>query len=267
MKHLFKVWETFAADCRAAPHILLLADYDGTLTPIVGKPADAILSESVREKLKALARQPGISLGVISGRELAEIKSLVGIEDIFYAGNHGLEMEGPGLEYSGPAREIFIGVVMKELAAQIAAALADVAGVIIQDKGLSLSIHYRLAAKDKEERIAEAVRQATVPLVQTGKIQVYGMKKLWEIRPLLDWDKGKAVKAIGAEVMKKHKLASLLTVFLGDDTTDEDAFKVLHRPAGWSIYIGEANRSSAAEFYLASPAEVAEFLTRLNEMK
>jgi len=267
MKHLFKVWSTFEAACRAASHLLLLADYDGTLTPIVAKPANAILSVSVREKLKKLAVKPDISLGVISGRELTETKSLVGIEGLYYAGNHGLEMEGPGLEYTGPPKAIFISVAMAEIAEKIKAALADVEGVIIQDKGLSLSVHYRLAAKDKEERIAAAVREAAAGWVKVGKIQVYGMKKLWEIRPLLDWDKGKAVQAIVDDVKKKLKLTSLLTVFLGDDTTDEDAFRVVRRPAGWSIYIGEENRVSAAEYYLASPIEVEELLTRLNDMK
>jgi trehalose 6-phosphate phosphatase len=267
MKHLFEAWEDFIAECRAAAHILLLADYDGTLTPIVAKPSQAILSAGVKEKLTALAGKPDISLGVISGRELAEVKSLVGIESIYYAGNHGLEMEGPGLEYTGPAKSIFIGVAMAEMKDRIAAELEDVEGIIIQDKGLSLSVHYRLASSDKEERIAAAVRQATEGWVKAGKIEVYGMKKLWEIRPLLDWDKGKAVQAIVDEVMKKMKLASLMTVFLGDDVTDEDAFKVLRRPAGWSVYVGEENISSAAEYYLDSPAEVEELLARLIKLK
>jgi len=267
MKHLFKVWSTFEAACRVVSHILLLADYDGTLTPIVAKPAEATLSESVREKLKELAQKPGISLGVISGRLLAELKSLITIDGIYYVGNHGLEMEGPGLDYTGPAKSIFISVAMAEMAEKIGAALADIEGVIIQDKGLSLSVHYRLAAKDKEERIAGVVQEATAAWVNAGKIQVYGMKKLWEIRPLLNWDKGKAVQAIGEEVKKKLKTESLLTVFLGDDTTDEDAFRVVRRPAGWSIYIGEENMLSAAEYCLNSPKEVEEFLTRLNGMK
>ncbi|MFA5308323.1 MAG: trehalose-phosphatase [Dehalococcoidales bacterium] len=267
MKHLFKKWANFAADRRAASHLLLLADYDGTLTPIVGKPADAVLSSSVKDKLQTLAARSDVSLGVISGRELAEIASLVGIKGIYYAGNHGLEMEGPGLEYTGPAKSIFIGVAMAEMAAKIAAALADVPGIIIQDKGLSLSVHYRLAPESEEARIAGVVRQVAEGWVKSRKIQIFGMKKVWEIRPLLDWDKGKAVQSIQSEIIRKLKPDRLLTVFLGDDTTDEDAFKVLRRPSGWSVFVGEGDKTSAAAYYLVSPAEVEEFLSRLIEMK
>ena len=202
VKHLFRVWDAFRTAFAPASHVLLLADYDGTLTPIVGRPADALLSESVRRVLKELAQKPTFSVGVISGRSLAELKSLVGIEGIYYAGNHGLEMEGPGLEYTGPASSNFIGVAMAEMAEKMAAALADVAGVIIQNKGLSVSVHYRLAAEDKEGLIADAVKRLTAPWVAAGKLRVYSMKKLWEIRPLAGGDKGQAVQAIEQEIRK-----------------------------------------------------------------
>jgi trehalose-phosphatase len=266
VKHLFKVWDDFSAACRAATHILLLADYDGTLATIVGRPADAILSAGVRQQLINLARQPEISVGVISGRSIEELKSMVGIEGIYYSGNHGLEIEGPGFKYTGPTAD-FARTTLKELAGQLAAELADIAGVIIQDKGLSLSVHYRLAAKDKEKPVTDAVRRLTTPLIKEGKIRVYGMKKVWEIRPPVDWDKGKAVEAIEQELKKPLPSGRLLTIYLGDDTTDEDAFRIVCPPMGWSIFVGEKNRTSAARYYLPSVNEVAEFLARLNELK
>ena len=99
MKHLFKSWDTFSSDVRAAAHILLLADYDGTLTPIVGRPAEAKLSATVREQLGALAQKQNFSVGIISGRLLSEVKALVRIQEIYYAGNHGFEIEGPDLKF------------------------------------------------------------------------------------------------------------------------------------------------------------------------
>ena len=78
MQHLFKVWPDFSAAVGAAPHVLLLADYDGTLAAIVGRPEDAVLSLGARQKLQSLAGKPAISAGVISGRRLAEVKALVG---------------------------------------------------------------------------------------------------------------------------------------------------------------------------------------------
>ena len=99
MQHLFQLWESFSSTIRAASHILLLSDYDGTLTPIVSRPEEAILSPEVREKVSALSKSPTFSVGIISGRSLSEIRALVGIEGIYYAGNHGLEIEGPGLKF------------------------------------------------------------------------------------------------------------------------------------------------------------------------
>ena len=103
MKYLFQEWEALASDIRATSHTILLSDYDGTLTPIVRRPEEAILSPEVRDKLHALAENLVFSVGIISGRSLPEVKSLVGIEGIYYAGNHGLEIEGPDLKFIHPA--------------------------------------------------------------------------------------------------------------------------------------------------------------------
>jgi trehalose-phosphatase len=266
MEHLFKAWPDFIKSVRAASHILLLADYDGTLAQIVGRPEDAVLSASVRQKLQALAGKSEISVGVISGRRLTEVASLVAIEGIYYSGNHGLEIEGPGLKYvhplAGTAR-----ATMQNLAAQLAEALENIDGVIIQQKGLSVSVHYRLAKPDKEDAVTGAVKRITAPHVDMGEIRVYPMKKVWEIRPPVNWDKGKAVEFIGREIKTNLKLSSLLTIYLGDDTTDEDAFKVLHRPDGWSIFIGGEKASSSADYCLNSVPEVEEFLDRLIGLK
>jgi trehalose-phosphatase len=266
VEHLFKSWQAFSADCRAAAHILLLADYDGTLAAIVGRPEDALLSASVRQKLQVLARKSEISAGVISGRQLAELKSLVAIEGIYYSGNHGLEIEGPGLKYVHPQAES-ARATMQDLAVPLAEALENIAGVIIQEKGLSMSVHYRLVKPEKEDAVASAVKRITTRPREEGKIRVFAMKKVWEIRPPIDWDKGKAVETIRREIKSLLKLEQPLTVYLGDDTTDEDAFKVVRRPEGWGVYIGGENKYSKAEYYLESTAEVEKFLERLIELK
>jgi trehalose 6-phosphate phosphatase len=156
---------------------------------------------------------------------------------------------------------------MKDLAAQLAEALRNIEGIIIQEKGLSVSVHYRLAKPEKEDAVTSAVKRITAPHVDKGEIRVYPMKRVWEIRPPVNWDKGKAVEFIGHEIKANLKLSRLLTIYLGDDTTDEDAFKVLHRPEGWSIYVGPESKSSAAGYFLSSTAEVETFLTRLIELK
>jgi trehalose-phosphatase len=266
MEHLFKAWPGFIKSVKAASHVLILADYDGTLTQIVGRPEDAVLSAGVRQKLQALAGKSGISAGVISGRSLKELKSLVAIEGIYYSGNHGMEIEGPGLKYVNSQAEA-ARITMQEMAAQLAEALENIDGVIIQEKGLSVSVHYRLVKPEKEDDVTGAVKRITAPHVDKGEISVYPMKKVWEIRPQVDWNKGKAVEFIGREIKAKLKASRLLTIYLGDDTTDEDAFKVLHRPDGWSIFVGSEKASSSAAYYLNSVVEVEEFLDRLIKLK
>jgi len=266
MQYLFKSWQTFSDDIRAAPHLLLLSDYDGTLTPIVGRPAEAILSNEVRKKLYALSQKPTASVGIISGRAMAELKSLVDIEGIYYAGNHGLEIEGPGISFISQEAEL-AQAMMKDLARQLSAALDSIDGVIIEDKGLSLSVHYRLVTEGEENLVTETFKRLTSPLANEGKVRITSGKKVLEVRPPIDWHKGKAVEAITREIKVLLKLEQILTIYLGDDTTDEDAFKVLHRPEGWSIFVGEENPSSSADYFLNSAIEVEEFLSRLLELK
>ncbi len=266
MEHLFKSWQIFLDDFRAAPHILFLSDYDGTLTPIVGRPRDAVLSQEVRDKLSALAQKPVFTVGIISGRSMEELRYMAAIEGIYYAGNHGLEIEGPALEYVSPDAELGQAMI-KDLAGQLAAALEHIAGVIIEDKGLSLSVHYRLVSEEEQDAVAVIFKKITSSLVDAGKIKITSGKKVFEVRPPIDWDKGKAVASIRREIISLLKLERVLTVYLGDDTTDEDAFKVLRRPEGWSVYVGRENTSSAADYYLNSTDEVEEFLSRLLELR
>jgi trehalose-phosphatase len=191
---------------------------------------------------------------------------MVGLEGIYYSGNHGLEIAGPGLSFIHPQARA-IGPIIKDLAEQLAQALREIDGVIVQEKGLSLSVHYRLARPESEPAVADAVKRIAAPHLAKGEIKVYPMKKIWEIRPPLNWDKGRAVELIGSEIKAKLKLSRLLTVYLGDDATDEDAFRVMHRPEGWGVYVGGENRKSAAGYYLNSPAEVEELLGRLIDLK
>jgi trehalose 6-phosphate phosphatase len=266
MEYLFKIWPDFIKSIKTASHVLLLCDYDGTLTPIVGRPEDAVLSAGVRQRLKALSRRPEYSVGVITGRRLAEVKSLVDIRGIYYSGNHGMEIEGPGLKYVNPeARKS--RAVLQEMEAQLSGALENIPGVIVTNKGFSVSVHYRLVKPDREDTIADTVKRITAPHIEKGEIKVYPMKKVWEIKPPADWDKGKAVEFIGREIKARLKLPQLMTAYLGDDTTDEDAFKILRRPDAWSIFVCGEKVLSAADYYLNSVAEVEEFLDRLNKLK
>jgi trehalose-phosphatase len=266
MEHLFTAWRPFLAAIRAAPHIILLSDYDGTLTEIVSRPEQAILSPEMKTRLCDLTARPLFSIGIISGRSLAEIKSMVGISGIYYAGNHGFEIEGPGLKFTNPAaREAQAEI--KKLTRKLSARLSHIRGVIVEDKGLSLSVHYRLVNKNDHEMVAGIFHEITSPRENKGKIRITSGKKVWEVRPPIDWHKGKAIEAISQAIRKIRRSEPGPTIYLGDDTTDEDAFRVIHRPEGWSVFVGREDPASSAEYYLNSTAEVAAFFSRLLEMK
>ena len=262
MQPLFEAWKSFAADLKAATHILLLSDYDGTLTPIVSRPEEAVLSAEARKKLKSLAEKRSFSVGIVSGRPLSEIKAMVGISGIYYAGNHGFEIEGPGLRFVSPVATA-AQTQIKKLVSQLSKRLSSIKGIIVEDKGLSLSVHYRLVKEDEVASAAAIFQQITGPLVQAEKNRVTSGKKVWEVRPPIDWHKGKAVETIREQIQAARRLEELPTIYLGDDTTDEDAFRAIHRPYGWSIFVGGENQSSAAEYCLNSTKDVETFLSRL----
>ena len=150
MPHLLHVWPAVSRRIREASRTLLAFDFDGTLTPIVDLPDHAALAPEVRATLESLSRQDRYLTGIVSGRSLADILARVDVPGLFYAGNHGLEMTGPGLDFVHPGAEK-LRDTQTELYHQLRSNLSDLPGVLVENKGLTLSVHYRMAA----ERAAE----------------------------------------------------------------------------------------------------------------
>ncbi len=262
MQHLFLVWQEFSRRLKAASRVLLLCDYDGTITPIVERPELADLSEKMRQLLQALTRQRHFTVGIISGRALADLRQRVGIDNVIYAGNHGLEIEGPGIDLVNPLAEemrpVFhlIDQVLKK-------ALAPIRGVQVEDKGLTISVHYRLAEESKSEEVKNIFERVIATARSLGKVVITSGKKVYEVRPAVDWDKGEAIALLIDRYGRTKAAKELLPIFLGDDQTDEDGFKAIEKHSGISILVGEKPVHSGARYYLKSPAEVEQFLERL----
>lgn len=266
MKYLFDAWEDFSNACLAASHVIFLTDYDGTLTPIVSRPENALISAEMKGRLTKLAKIPKFSVGIVSGRGLEEVESMVGIDEIYYAGNHGLEIRGPGIDYINPEAEQSIKVI-DELAERFEELFRSTDGIIIQNKKLSMSVHYRLVKPEDEPMVETTVRTTVKSYIDNGKVRLFPGKKVWEIRPPIKWDKGKAVQSIQDLIKKKEQKNDIQTVYLGDDTTDEDGFRVVQPPDGWSIYVGPESMSSAADYYLKDTGEVGKLLQRLTVIR
>ena len=264
MEHLFRAWPEVAATLAQADHVLLLSDYDGTLTPIVEHPELAHLSTATRSLLQELAQQQRYTVGIISGRALRDLKLRVGVESMLYAGNHGLEVEGASVSFVHPVAEEFKAVA-HELNLALQRGISTIKGAFVEDKGLSLSVHYRLADSEREPEVKSAFEHAVSEPRRLGKVRTTAGKKVYEVRPAVDWDKGKAIAMVVAETSRAQPESRTTAVFLGDDLTDEDGFMVVGKLGGITVFVGDEPRETAADYFLRSPSEVADFLSRLAE--
>jgi len=230
-------------------------DYDGTLTPIVRRPEDAVMSEKMRSVISELS---GLCpLAVISGRDLNDVRSLIKIDDIFYAGSHGFDIAGPDDWHTENQRGQEFLPVLETAETEIKERLKDIPGARMERKKLSIAAHYREVPEDKADLVEKAVDEvlAKHPELRKG----YG-KKVYEMQPDIDWDKGKALLWL----LKKLDLDSpeVLPFYIGDDVTDEDAFAVLIKK-GIGIVVSDEKRSSKANYKLKDPSEVLVFLKKI----
>ena len=259
MKYLFSCWEAIAGKIKSAKHIFLLLDYDGTLTPIVKRPESAYLSPQIRDCLRELASNPSLTLGIISGRALNDLRSKVGIANALYAGNHGLEIEGHNISFVNP-EAVQAMPLLHSLGQDISLALAGIEGAWIEDKRLTLSLHYRLVDEAQCNRLNEIFNEITKEPLAYARIRVTSNKKTYDIRPPVNWDKGKAIEFINKILFLKDKPFMLV---VGDDKTDYDAFRVVNTAQGISVFVGDANIKSPACYFLQSTDEVHQLLLML----
>jgi len=233
----------------------LFLDYDGTLTPIVSRPELAVLSDRRRSVLKRLAAS--YPTAIISGRGRDDVERLVGLPDLAYAGSHGFDIVGPGGAAAGHAVADWIEPVMGRVAEMVKPQLAGIDGVLIEEKRFSIAVHYRLADEASVARIESIVDEAVAFNARLKK--AYG-KKVFEVRPDVEWDKGKAllflVEALGLDS------PDVVPFYIGDDVTDEDAFDVL-RDRGIGILVSETPRPTEATYWVQAPWEVYAFFERL----
>ena len=223
-----------------------------------------MLPDGTRRAVEALASHERVGVAVVSGRALSDIKNKVGIQGITYAGNHGIEIEGPWLKFVYPPAEA-VRPVMRHLHSTLSKVLAGFEGAFVEDKGITLSVHYRLVGEDRVDELKRACEETVHGLRSEGKIRTTEGKKVYEIRPGVLWDKEDAIVLLMSGWISSKGSSTSLAIFLGDDLTDEGGFEVVNRHGGVSVFVGETGRSTAARYFLRSPAEVAEFLHRLTQ--
>ncbi len=248
----------FAPRLARSVRLLLLCDYDGTLTPIVARPSHARLPRATRALLRQLAGRPKLQVGVVSGRAVRDVRAFVRLPGLIYVGNHGCEILGRHLSFIHP-QAVRAKPRLQRISRQLADALRGIPGSLVEPKGLSLSVHWRRVPPAAVRRFHRIVRDVLRPWVSSGQVRITRGKCVVEVRAPVAWDKGRAVSWLSRRLRRDRRLA---LCYVGDDRTDEDAFRVVNRLGGVSVKVGGGPTS--ARWRLAGPAEVRAWLRRLS---
>ncbi|KAM7499754.1 hypothetical protein LguiA_024168 [Lonicera macranthoides] len=261
--------------------IVVFLDYDGTLSPIVSDPDSAFMSEPMRRAVSQVANR--FPTAIITGRSRDKVYEFVKLDDVYYAGSHGMDIMGPPpppqLNYSNgkyqtraldkkgngftifqPARE-FLPAIEKMLN-ELEEKTHDIQGVMIEDNRFCISVHYR-RVQEEDYRVLEEEVQSV--LDKYPKFHLTRGKKVMEIRPSIKWNKGDAVEYL-LDTLGFANSNDVLPLYIGDDRTDEDAFKVLRRRRqAYAIIVSRKPRETRASYSLRDPSEVLAFLTCLGK--
>jgi len=243
------------ADRARDKEIAVFLDYDGTLTPIVETPEKAVMSEDMREAVRKLFRR--CTVGIISGRDLKDVKGKVKIDSLVYAGSHGFDISGPeGLKVKNEIWLEFLPI-LDEAEEELSRGLGQIKGALVERKRFAIAVHYRLVDSEKVDRVEEVVDKTAASHPELRK--AYG-KKIFELQPDIDWHKGKALLTLLNALNLDRN--DILPFYIGDDVTDEDAFRAL-KGRGIGIVVRDEPYETAASYSLKDTEEVREFLLKL----
>lgn len=252
-----QAWRRLRAELEHAAsraRLLVGLDFDGTLAPFAPKPELARLPGPTRELLRRLVRKDACDVAILSGRALSDVRAKAGIPGLHFAGNHGLELGGRGTRWEHPAGRAAASEV-RNVSRRLGRSLAGLKGVILQDKRLSLSVHYRLAGRALAGPLEATIRRC---MLRPSRLRLFAGHEVWELRPRVRWNKGDALLEMAERLGGGRGL-----VFIGDDATDEEAFRTLGRRA-LCVRVGAG--ATRARFRLDGPAAVGrvlDFLSRL----
>ena len=237
--------------------LAVFLDYDGTLTPIAARPELAVMSDAMRDVLQTLATHCPVA--IVSGRDRVDVQHLVRLEALYYAGSHGFDIVGPqGVPIQHRVGESFTPI-LDQTEAALHRRLDGIAGVLIERKAFAIAVHVRHVLAPQEREVESQID--AILSQQPTLCKKYG-KKVFDLLPAINWDKGQAV------LWLLHHLGletpAVTPLYIGDDVTDEDAFQALALAGrGLGILVAESPQPTAAQFFLRHPDEVQSFLQQL----
>jgi len=228
---------------------VIFFDYDGTLTPIVETPDKALLSEDIRRKIVELT--DFFPVAIISGRDLIDVKSKVNISGIYYAGSHGFDIETPTGENIRKSEAQAFKEALDKITIELESIKTAYPGCLLEPKPFSIAFHFRNVAESRQDEFRCMVKSLAK---KYSDLRVLEGKKVLEMQPNIDWDKGKAVSHILGLIREPHD--ELIGFYFGDDTTDEDAFQMLNYLGGIGFKVGDVCCQTSASYCLHDLSDV-----------
>ncbi|KAL4367356.1 hypothetical protein GQ457_05G014430 [Hibiscus cannabinus] len=256
-------------DASKEKQIVMFLDYDGTLSPIVADPDRAFMSKKMRKTVRKLAKC--FPTAIVSGRCRDKVYNFVKLTELYYAGSHGMDIKGPEKHSKSnqdtellfqPASEFL--PMIDEVYKQLVETTKSTPGAKVENNKFCLSVHFRCVDEKKWSELAQQVKSV---LKDYPKLRLTQGRKVLEIRPTIKWDKGKALEFL-LESLGFANCTDVFPVYIGDDRTDEDAFKILRdRGQGFGILVSKFPKDTNASYSLQEPDEVMDFLRRLVDWK
>ncbi|KAG2709700.1 hypothetical protein I3760_05G253400 [Carya illinoinensis] len=243
--------------------IVVFLDYDGTLSPIVDNPDRALMSEEMRAALRGVAKY--FPTAIISGRSRDKVTEFVKLSNVFYAGSHGMDIMAPPIPVkSSTAGNHQTIAPHGKIVTMLEEKTKKIQGVRIEDNGFCVSVHFRqVRAEDYgilEEKVKSVVEKYPEFHLTEGKMVL-------EVRPSIEWNKGHALEYL-LDTLGFSNSSDVLPLYIGDDRSDEDAFKVIRsRGQGYPIIVSSTPKDTKASYSLQDPSEVLSFLLRLARLK
>jgi len=258
IKPFFQHWNSIERSLKKKPIVLFL-DFDGTLSPIVPKVEDAYLPRVNQVELKRLSKKLRGRVAIVSGRALKDLKKKVGFKNFIYVGNHGLEIGGPHVRFKA-AGAASARKVMAQIKKKLCHELGSVHGIFLEDKDLTMSLHYRMVKGKDIPLVQRTFKKIVRPYVSKRQVKINPGKKVFEIKPPVNWHKGRAVRWL-LSYWRRRAGKSFFPVYIGDDITDEDAFAAVGRN-GLGVVVGHT-RPSKATFFVRDQKQVTTLLKKL----
>ncbi|XP_058225642.1 probable trehalose-phosphate phosphatase C isoform X1 [Rhododendron vialii] len=257
--------------------MVVFLDYDGTLSDIVENPEKAFMTNKMRMAVREVASC--FPTAIISGRSRDKVYDFVELDGVYYAGSHGLDIAAPvqSMTNGDPKHQTSVAdregneVVIFQPAIKYLPAIhkilcvlsektRSIRGVVIENNKFCISVHYRQV---RDEDFCTLEKLVNYILEEYKEFRMSKGKKVLEIRPDMEWDKGHALNYL-LDTLGLGASSDVLPIYIGDDRTDEDAFKAIrNRGDGYPIVVSSTPKDTMALFSLRNPSEVNKFLFRL----